>query len=232
MSTDRPVRAWTGLADRGDPGSQALLSAALLVPAFLLFYLRAWPFIVGSADQWDDAGVALWSLGGTMLIDVYFIAVVAVLTPEPRRRSLSVALAAAAIPIDVLCWFLLSFVVVAGYSLVDISLTVLSVGVSVAAWGVARRRHRAWALGLVPSVPITAASAWVAEQQWAHSCGWVFLSVVLYGSFALCCIICWLIDVAARTVTGASMRDANGDAKVADATDATDATDTAVTDAI
>jgi hypothetical protein len=195
----RPVQR---LADRGAPESQALLSATLLVPAFVLFYLRYWPAATGGG--WTFSEVATWSLAGTLAIDAYFVAVVAMLTRDRRRRAVAVGLAMLAVPADVSCWVLFVYVLdgnVGDYGAIYMPLASVSVVLSVAAWGVARRRNSVWLVGLLPAVPIVLFAAWVPYQPWAFSAGWFVRAAVIYGSFALCCAICWGIE-AARTQRG------------------------------
>lgn len=190
----------TTLANRGAPESQALLSAALLVPAFALLVAKTVPYVSGGlANAWGVRGLTVWSLVLTVVVDAYFLVVVAVLARDAGRRRRAVAAATAGTLVDLVAWLVFTFVLEGiAAQWVDIVLSTVTLLLFTTAWGLARRRHPRWLAGLPPCVPIVAGLMWLSYQGWLYLGAWTQYGAWWMGTFVLCCLICWAVDAATK----------------------------------
>ena len=181
-----------GVLARYSPRAQAAISAALLIPTMVMYF--AWNHIPYPDDRGQAAG---FNAGFALVQGTYLIVVVAVVT-RIRSRMLRVLLvAAAAVVLDTLIYVLDTLF---SLGLWAESIHILLMFVYAAAWGIARRQHRKWviglALGLVIVVGYAACTSWLLvasdAPRWLH--GWA--SQV--GTFVVVCLVCWVCDVAGR----------------------------------
>lgn len=194
LSSIRLPELKSAVTDRLAPIGQAAISAALLVPTLVLFFIRALPFTAGWAWSWNTMLITLWNLAATGAIGAYLIVAIALFARNPKRRLLAIVVAGGAVVVELgitavsiwgpagslFNWFLL--------------LPTAAVVVAVAAaWGIGRRTNRLWWAGLAPALiaalillsPPMAASTWY---------GFWFLYTLAIG---LGCAFCWGVDVLA-----------------------------------
>lgn len=139
------------IANRGTATAQAAVSAALVLPTTVIWYLRTWP----AGMDWSADGFRIWSLAWTVVLGGYFVAVVAALARTSARRLPAVIMGAAATVIDVGAAAMVSFFSDSDPVLwIERVLMVVTLVLLVAAWGVARRNTPKWVIGLVPALVI------------------------------------------------------------------------------
>lgn len=183
-----------GLANRRSAATQALVSAALLLPTAVIWYLRTLPW----EWDWDGAVVGYYSLAWTLVLDVYFVVVVAVLARNARCRVPAMLTAVVATVVDFGANAVLTF---ASYSQpvvwLDRVCTVVALTLFVCAWGMARRRRPTWMIGLAPTlVVMVLLTALYASSFLYDTFGntWVVYWAVWVGAFVLGCLFCWGFD--------------------------------------
>jgi hypothetical protein len=84
------------------------------------------------------------------------------------------------------------------------------------AWGLARRRGRIWALGIVVA-PLLAAvhhqllfhASWWQSWEFRHGTWWV-LRLEFLAPIVIACVACWLLESATRRTTPSEMRSEMG----------------------
>ena len=145
LSSIRLPELKSAVTDRLAPIGQAAISAALLVPTLVLFFIRALPFTAGWAWSWNTMLITLWNLAATGAIGAYLIVAIALFARNPKRRLLAIVVAGGAVVVELgitavsiwgpagslFNWFLL--------------LPTAAVVVAVAAaWGIGRRTNRLW----------------------------------------------------------------------------------------
>ena len=181
-------------ADRGTATTGALVSAALVLPALIIGYLRLWAYDTG----WSTDVVRFWSLAWTVVLGSYFVAVVAVRARTAARRPPAVTMGVAATVLDVGGSALVSYATYSGpVQWLDRILTVVTLVLFVAAWGVARRRTSKWVIGLVPTVIIAVLVPVLSASDWLYTAlgtPWIAYLAVWIGAFLLGCVICWGFD--------------------------------------
>jgi hypothetical protein len=88
----------------------------------------------------------------------------------------------------------------------------------VAAWGVARRRHPLWVIGLLPALIIAIliqvmwANSWVYDIFGTGYSKWYVYWLISFGGFIVSCLICWAFDAVGMTVKGSVRPAASGPA--------------------
>jgi serine/threonine protein kinase len=189
-----------GLLHRGSAGLQAGISALLIVPTLVPFYI---------------ASVRLPRLRVRWVIDVlpvelYLVAVVAIWARSNRRRLLAVAVALLGVVVERAASFPYYGSDAFAQPIWRYGIAYFSMILFVAAWGVARRRHPLWLAGLpvgaailalliplthvIPeavAVPEVVAVGW----PWSFHGSWLFNWVCDIGLFVGCCLVCWAFDV-------------------------------------
>ena len=182
-----------GVLARYSPRAQAAISAALLIPTMVLYFV--WFQSLHIEKSWEAfpamAGLAL-------VLGLYFIVVVAVVTRIQSRKPRALLVAVVAVGLDTLIGFLAGLPS-DGARWVWL-LHLLIVFVYAAAWGIARRQHRKWVIGLAVGVVVFVAYigctvALLVETDAQPWLGWWLLNV---GGFAVVCLTCWAFDVRGR----------------------------------
>jgi peptidoglycan/LPS O-acetylase OafA/YrhL len=183
-----------GIGSRWSAPAQSVVSAALVIPTIPLWYLRLLP-----ADRgWDSVLDGLWTVAVTLLIDVYFVAMVAIFARNSRRRMPALATAVVASVLDLADTALVSFVL--GSELLrwaDRVLIVVMLVLFVSAWGIARRRRPLWVIGLAPTFVIAIGLAALYASDWLYDTFtgvYIVFWVLWIGGFLLCSVICWGFD--------------------------------------
>lgn len=189
------------IANPGTATTEALVSAALVVPALIIWYLRLWAY----DTDWATDAVRIWALAWTVVLGGYFVAVVAVRVRTTARRRPAVIMGVAAMVLDAGNSALLSY---ATYSApiqwVDRVLTVVTLVLYVAAWGVARRRTPKWMIGLAPTLVIAVLVPLLFATDWLYTAfgtAWIAYMAVWIGAFLLGCVICWGFDAMGSSAT-------------------------------
>lgn len=171
-----------------------MVSAALVVPTVVIWYLRA----LAVDLDWPVDTTKLWSLAWTAVLGGYFVAVVAVLARTAARRLPAVAMGIALTVIEVGFAAVTSFGSYTGVvEWADRILTVVILVGFVAAWGVARRRTPRWAIGLVPTLALGVLVSALYASGWLYRAVgtvWIAYWAVWIGAFLLGCLICWGFD--------------------------------------
>ena len=130
-----------GFLARYSPPAQAAISAALLIPTMVMYYVA-----IGSDDSdkpWERILAGLFVVQGRDLI-----VVVAVLTRSRSRKPRPLLISAIAVVLDTLVF--LATLHSDGWVWLHLPI----VFVYAAAWGIARRQHRKWVIGLALGVVI------------------------------------------------------------------------------
>ncbi|MFI5507304.1 DUF4190 domain-containing protein [Mycobacterium sp. NPDC051804] len=199
--------------ERGSSTTEALVSAALVLPAMVLWYLRLWPY----ETDWSVDAVRMWSLAWTVVLGAYFVVVVAVRARTAARRLPAVVMAVAATVLDfggsTLAWYASAS---GPAQWVDRILTVVTIVLFVAAWGVARRCTPKWVIGLAPALVIAIAVPVLTASDWLYiidvGAPWLAYTCVWIGSFLLGCLACWGFDAMGASAPGTATPVATVDA--------------------
>lgn len=190
---------------RGTAATEAAASVALVLPAVIVGYLRLWVY---ATDSSTDV-TRIWSLAWTVVLGGYFVAVVAARARTAARRLPAVIMGSAAMVLDVGGSVLVSYASYSGpVQWVDRTLTVVTLTLYVAAWGVARRRTPKWVIGLAPAVVIAVLVPVVSASDWLYTAvgtPWVGYLSMWMGAFLLGCLACWGFDaMGSATATAAA----------------------------
>jgi hypothetical protein len=187
------------------PATQAMVSAALLLPTVVAYFLRSVVIyqLDGGATSMFRGDV--WNMGLTAATDAYFVAVVVM-----RARTAGGRVGAALIGLvaTVLDLVTLGLVYYTDYGLVMQWIGNVGSGLAlvlfVAGWGVARRRRRTWYVGLVPTFAIAVVVCLIYQLKWATELlgdlmlTWYVNWGCWVGAFVLGCLCCWAFDVRLR----------------------------------
>lgn len=201
LSSIRLPELKSAVTDRLPPIGQAAVSAALLAPTVVLYFIMALPFTAGWASSWNTMLITLWNLAATGALGAYLIVAIVLFARNPERRLLAIVVAGGAVVVE------LGITAVSIWGPADtlfnwfLMLPTAAVVVAVAAaWGIGRRNNRLWWAGLAPTLvaalillsPPMAASTWY---------GFWFLYTLAIG---LGCAFCWGVDVLASANTAHS----------------------------
>jgi hypothetical protein len=197
------------LGGRWSAPTQSLVSAALVLPTIVVWYLRWFP----SGRGWDEVLDGIWIVALTLVLDGYFVVVVTLLARSSGLRVPALVTAIAATVIDVGD---AALVMLAPYSdailWADRGLTVVILMLFVSAWGISRRRSPVWVIGLAPALLIAILLDAVYASTWLYdnfTDVWIVFWALWIGGFLLCCVICWGFDVLGAAV-GRKADDAAG----------------------
>ena len=180
---------------RASSTAEAVVSAALVLPAMVIFYLRLWVY----DTEWSVDAMRMWSLAWTVALGAYFLAVVAVRARTAARRLPAMIMGVAAMVLDFGGSALALYSSPSGpVQWVDRILTVVTIVLFVAAWGVARRHTPKWVIGLAPALVIAIAVPVLTASDWLYlidvGAPWLAYMSVWIGSFLLGCLACWGFD--------------------------------------
>ena len=140
----------------------------------------------------DDPGRAVGITAGFFLVQgLYFIVVVAVVTRIRSRKPRALLVAAVAVVLDTLFTWLTGILLV-------VVIQVLMSFVYAPVWGIARRQHRKWMIGLALGVVIVAVYVPFVFGLTVDGQVWLWLWAINVGTFAVVCLVCWAFDVAGR----------------------------------
>lgn len=192
---DVPTR--TGYANRGSSILQSTISALLIVPTVPLYLFASEP-----TTKW-----AAWASYFPVLL--YGIAVVGLWARFPHRRWPAVAFAIGGLFLD-------RGSVALGYLAIDagadkaqwfIAASYISLPMFVAAWGIARRQHPLWLLGLIPAIGAAGLDAWLSAETSINKpgLGWWAIDI---GTFVVGCLCCWGFERLAISLRAQGSRDA------------------------
>ena len=188
-----------GIGSNWSAPVQSLVSAALVIPTIPLWYLRLLPYERG----WDDFLGGLWLVALTVVLDVYLVVLVTILARSSRRMVAALITAIVAAVVDVADTAMVTFAsVTEALRWADRVLVVVSFVLSVAAWGIARRRNSLWLIGLALSLLIGIGLVALYQSDGLYNTlgdVWIVYWVLWVGGFLLCCAICWGIDAMAST---------------------------------
>ena len=183
-----------GIATHGSTTTQALVSAALVLPTVVIWCLRA----LASDLDWSVDILKLWSLAWTAVLGGYFVAVVAVFARTAARRLPAVIMGIAATVLDVGGSAVTSFASYTGaVEWVDRILTAVTLVGFVVAWGIARRQNPKWAIGLAPTLVVAVLITVLYSSGLLYRAvgtAWIAYWAVWIGAFLLGCLICWGFD--------------------------------------
>lgn len=186
-----------GLTDTLGGPLQALVSALLLIPTagLLLGFEKA-----GSAS--DFTILWQWQLPSTAWFVTpyaYLVAAILVFGRTPRTRRLGALIALGAMVFHMAG----SAALEALGSGEPARRAVYGVAgvIAVCAWAVARRRHRAWLVGLVVAAPAMLAIRYVDQMVTVAGLDWVAAWNQYFGSFAIGCVVLWTAELLAAPQT-------------------------------
>lgn len=189
----RPKNAPTvrGPVNRLSPAVQSLVCGA-----FVAVHLVVWLILYGGAiPRGPDLTLALGAF--TLAYGLAFAAILVFVCRDRGTLAWALSLAAIAVTIDTaFTWSHLpaeSLEKPAGAGFVY-TLVIL---MFVAAWGLARRQHRNWILGLPVALVVAAvcqADIYTNSGPTTASAAWS----LFVGAFAIGCLICWTFDLGGR----------------------------------
>lgn len=178
------------------PRVQTWCSAALLAPTLLNY------FVNDALKPFDPDNRSWGSSVHTALYALYFLAVLAVVARTPHRRVLALTVGSAAALSDlILTWILASRAYHDAFT-PPLRIAIWSAVLTcyVAAWGLARRNHDRWRIGLGVAAGVMV-TLQVIDYNVDYS-GWYlswYLSWFFFpGTFVVGCLVCWAFDVNAR----------------------------------
>lgn len=187
------------LGPRTKPGRETLISAGLFVVATVVALARnaAMQFVpfVSESSVLNNAT----ALGISLLIDVGFIVVVYVRGITPTRKLAALGMGIVATIFDVGAYALYIFLptspLTTPLSWVVNSTTFLFV----VAWGISRRRHPLWLVGLIPALILSLLLAWAYDSgTFWDALGeggiWFLSAASWYAVIGLGCVACWGFD--------------------------------------
>ncbi|WKG05643.1 hypothetical protein [Mycolicibacterium sp. HK-90] len=209
--------------ERFSPAAQTGISALLLVPTILILFLQSLLRQATWVKEWPEPLRNVWDLGCNALLWLYFLVVVAFWARRNRRvAAVSIVVAMALFDTALVAAYLWypSLHALTGDSRVlmwvlDACPVLIAVG-QAAAWGVARRRNKIWAVGLIVTVVLATVDQAVrlslirdavrnrdSFTEWWNQ--WWGVAATSLGIFVLSCLICWAMDAmssgARRTTT-------------------------------
>jgi hypothetical protein len=172
------------------PPAQAAVSAALILPSLLDYYL-----------VYDGMDGPYWLSSVVIaLLEIYLAVVVAVWSRTPQRRVTAVALVLTGLVVDRGAEAL-NMNVFDEYSQgLFAAAWIAMVLLFVAAWCVARRTMWISAAGLVPTLGLAALAAWFYSS--GHALGWLQIWAIDVGVFVAGCLMCWGLEVLVRGQAG------------------------------
>lgn len=185
---------------------QVLISASLILPTFVLYYLAVHH---GPSTEWG-----IWAC---FLVGYLYCSVVIDLRGHTAARSgtaLALALVVTAANRTILApgdptglrdkltssglWQTISS---SGLSIFD-ALGIPSALLLAVAWSIARRNHPLWLVGLVPGTMIAGLALWAAHHLQPGDVGgplWLIRWMLEPGVFVAGCLLCWLLDAFGTT---------------------------------
>jgi hypothetical protein len=183
------------------PATEAVVSAALLLPTIVVFFLRSivvYQLGGGAASIFRSD---VWNMALTAATDVYFIVVVAACGRTTTTRITAALMGLAASMLDLVT---LALVYYTDYGLalqwIGNTGSGLSLVLFVASWGVARRRSSTWYFGLIATVVVAVVTSLMYQLEWANALfgasllSWYVGWVCWIGAFVVGCLCCWAFD--------------------------------------
>lgn len=199
--------------ERLSPALQALISALLLLPTILIFFLHSSLRQAPWVKDWSEPLRNAWALGSNAVLWLYFLVVIAFWARRNRRvAAVSTVIAMTVLDTAVVAAYLWypSLYRMAGGSdalmwVLDACPVLIAVG-QVSAWGIARRRNKIWAVGLIATVVFATIDQVVRralirdavhnhdsfDDAWWNQ--WWGAAATSIGIFVLSCLICWAAD--------------------------------------
>ncbi|MBS9535897.1 hypothetical protein KIH27_20135 [Mycobacterium sp. M1] len=192
------------------PGTDGLVSAALLLPSVIAY---AWRYgSTGFSDPWQP----WWILTS---LHLYFVVCVAVRARTAGRRPLAILLGLVGTaliglannPSDDVNLMMMFSTKRYSYGVAyhappspEVMMWIyraplLATLIFVAAWGIARRRSSGWVLGLIPAGLLVWWSIYGAEHSYAWQGSWFRPWMLSVGAFVGGCVCCWLAELLTST---------------------------------
>ncbi len=188
------------LGPPSNAGRETLISACLLGVAIVVAVARngAVQFVPFLAES--SALNNATSLGISLLIDVGFVVVVYLRAITPMRKPAALGMGILATVIDIGSYALYIFVPSSSLTTPLSWLVNSTTFLFVVAWGISRRRHPLWLVGLVPAliVSILLAFAYNSGTFWdalGEGAIWFVSAAAWYIVIGLGCMVCWGFDV-------------------------------------
>jgi hypothetical protein len=186
-----------------DAGRETLISACLLGVAMVVAVARngAVQFVPFLAES--SALNNATSLGVSLLIDVGFVVVVYLRAITPTRKLAALGAGLVATVVDIGTYALYVFVPTSPLSTALSWLVNSTTFLFVVAWGISRRRHALWLVGLVPALIVSVLLAWAYNSGtfWdalGEGAIWFVSAAAWYAAIGLGCLACWGFDVVGR----------------------------------
>lgn len=199
--------------ERLSPAAQTIVSAVLLLPTILIFFLESWLRHAEWLKSSSELMRNVWALGSNAVLWLYFLVVIAFWARRNRRvAAVTVVIAVTMLDTAVLAaylWYPSLYRMTGGSPalmwVLDACPVLIAVG-QVSAWGIARRRNKIWAVGLIATVVFATVDQLVRQSLirdavhnhesfdgawWSQ---WWGAAATTMGIFVLSCLICWAAD--------------------------------------
>jgi hypothetical protein len=177
------------------------VSAALAIPTIPLWYLRLLPWY----HDWNWGLSGIWAIVLTLVLDIYLVVMAAIFARNSRRRVAASVVATVATVLDAGDTAIQAFGSTSDLlTWTDRVLTAIVFVLFVSAWGISRRRHAWWVIGLVPTSLIGIGLVALYASDWLYDTFtdiWFVYWVLWIGGFLLCTVICWGIDALASATS-------------------------------
>lgn len=195
-----PVKPPAEFGPPSHAGRETLISACLLGVAIVVAVARngAVQFVpfLSESNALNNAT----SLGVSLLIDVGFVVVVYLRAITPTRKPVALGVGIVATVIDIGTYALYIFMPTSPLTTPLSWLANSTAFLFVVAWGISRRRHPLWLVGLGPALIVSVLLAWAYDSGtfWdalGEGAIWFFSAAAWYAVIGLGCVACWGFDV-------------------------------------
>ncbi|WP_328354339.1 hypothetical protein OG976_23395 [Mycobacterium sp. NBC_00419] len=126
-----------------------------------------------------------------LLLELYFVVIVAFWSWPGARRAAAVTTAVLAVLLDRVPFAVYSVGDGSSWWVWAFRCSYASLVLVVAAWGIARRRGVGWVLGLAPTGGLVVLVVWFYEHHSGGPLNWLAVWSIDIGVLVLGCLLCW-----------------------------------------
>jgi hypothetical protein len=195
VSTAEPTtatpRVMARFIDQRPPGVQAAITAALVAPQLAMYGALS---AISVSDGHERA--AIWGVF-SLTYGIYFLSMLALTARDRRLMPWALLTGGVGVLVDtVFTWYVLSPLALATANAAGVVYTLVIV-LYVGAWGIARRQHRNWVIGL-PLTALFAGACQIGIYAQYGAPTWFAAWALYVGVFVVGCLVCWAFDAGSR----------------------------------